>query len=172
MISFVQFAEPSSIARRFAEQDGEHWDASRELSGQGIANLASGLFGAFPVSGSFSRSSLNRLSGGETRWVGVFVGVFVLAFVSVADVLETLPKSILAATVIIAVLPVFNFGTLFQLLKTSRRDGLLGIGTLMCTLVMAPRIHFAVIAAVSASLALGMADKLRERRSAKRPRQP
>ena len=102
----------------------------------------------------------------------MFVGVFVLAFVSVADVLETLPKSILAATVIIAVLPLFNFGTLFQLLKTSRRDGLLGIGTLMCTLVMAPRIHFAVIAAVSASLALGMADKLRERRSAKRPRQP
>ena len=172
VISFVQFAEPSSIARRFAEQDGEHWDASRELSGQGIANLASGLFGAFPVSGSFSRSSLNRLSGGETRWVGVFVGVFVLAFVSVADVLETLPKSILAATVIIAVLPLFNFGTLFQLLKTSRRDGVLGIGTLMCTLAMAPRIHFAVIAAVSASLALGMADKLRERRSAKRPRQP
>ena len=171
VISFVQFAEPSSIARRFAEQDGERWNADRELSGQGIANLASGLFGAFPVGGSFSRSSLNRLSGGETRWVGVFVGLLVLAFLPVAGVLEALPKSVLAATVIIAVLPLFNFGALLQSLKTSRRNGLLGIGTLICTLVMAPQIHLAVIAAVAVSLSLRAVDTLRERRTSKRPPQ-
>ena len=139
--------------------------------GQGIANLASGLFGAFPVGGSFSRSSLNRLSGGETRWVGVFVGLLVLAFLPVAGVLEALPKSVLAATVIIAVLPLFNFGALLQSLKTSRRNGLLGIGTLICTLVKAPQLHLAVIAAVAVSLSLRAVDTLRERRTSKRPPQ-
>jgi len=168
VISFVQFAEPSSIARGFANQDNESWDASRELSGQGIANLASGLFGGFPVGGSFSRSSLNRLSGGETRWVGVFVGLLVLAFLPLATVLETLPKSVLAATVIIAVLPLFNFHTLLELAKRSHRDALLAIGTLICTLVMAPQIHYAVIAAVSVSLLLRGIDELKKRRTAKR----
>ncbi len=168
VISFVQFAEPSSIARGFADQNDEPWEASRELSGQGIANLTSGLFGGFPVGGSFSRSSLNRLSGGETRWVGVFVGLLVLAFLPLVSILETLPKSVLAATVIIAVLPLFNFSTLLELAKTSRRDALLGIGTLICTLVMAPRIHYAVMAAVSVSLSLQGIDKLKERRTARR----
>jgi SulP family sulfate permease len=168
VISFVQFAEPSSIARGFADQNDEPWEASRELSGQGIANLTSGLFGGFPVGGSFSRSSLNRLSGGETRWVGVFVGLLVLAFLPLVSILETLPKSVLAATVIIAVLPLFNFNTLLELAKTSRRDALLGIGTLICTLVMAPRIHYAVMAAVSVSLSLQGIDKLKERRTARR----
>ncbi len=168
VISFVQFAEPSSIARGFADQNDEPWEASRELSGQGIANLTSGLFGGFPVGGSFSRSSLNRLSGGETRWVGVFVGLIVLAFLPFVSILETLPKSVLAATVIIAVLPLFNFSTLLELAKKSRRDALLGIGTLICTLVMAPRIHYAVMAAVSVSLSLQGIDKLRERRTARR----
>jgi SulP family sulfate permease len=168
VISFVQFAEPSSIARGFAERDDESWDASRELSGQGIANLTSGLFGGFPVGGSFSRSSLNRLSGGETRWVGVFVGLLVLAFLPLASVLETLPKSVLAATVIIAVQPLFNFHALLELVKSSHRDALLAIGTLICTLVMAPRIHYAVIAAVGVSLSLQGIDELKKRRTAKR----
>jgi SulP family sulfate permease len=168
VISFVQFAEPSSIARGFAERDDESWDASRELSGQGIANLTSGLFGGFPVGGSFSRSSLNRLSGGETRWVGVFVGLLVLAFLPLASVLETLPKSVLAATVIIAVQPLFNFHALLELVKRSHRDALLAIGTLICTLVMAPRIHYAVIAAVGVSLSLQGIDELKKRRTAKR----
>ena len=168
VISFIQFAEPSSIARGFADRDDESWDASRELSGQGIANITSGLFGGFPVGGSFSRSSLNRLSGGETRWVGVFVGLLVLAFLPLVSVLETLPKSVLAATVIIAVQPLFNFHTLLELVKRSRRDALLAIGTLICTLVMAPRIHYAVIAAVGVSLSLQGIDGLTKRRSAKR----
>lgn len=168
VISFIQFAEPSAIARGFADRDDESWDASRELSGQGIANITSGLFGGFPVGGSFSRSSLNRLSGGETRWVGVFVGLLVLAFLPLVSVLETLPKSVLAATVIIAVQPLFNFHTLLELVKRSRRDALLAIGTLICTLVMAPRIHYAVIAAVGVSLSLQGIDEFKKRRSAKR----
>ena len=79
VVSIIDFAEPAAIARRNATTDGVQWDASRELGGQGIANLASGLVGGFPVGGSFSRTSLNRLAGGRTRWSGIGAGLIVLA---------------------------------------------------------------------------------------------
>ena len=80
VIALVGFAEPASIARIFAAQDRERWSPNRELISQGAANLASGLSGGFPVGGSFSRSSINRLVGGETRWSGAVTGLAVLAF--------------------------------------------------------------------------------------------
>ncbi len=53
IIAAVGFAEPTAIARTFAAQDRVRWDANRELVSQGVANLASGLTGGFPVGGSF-----------------------------------------------------------------------------------------------------------------------
>ena len=68
VIALVGFAEPASISRTFATADRIPWSANRELVSQGVANLASGVSGGFPVGGSFSRSSLNRLAGASTAW--------------------------------------------------------------------------------------------------------
>ena len=57
----------------------------------GAANVAAGLFGGFPVGGSFSRSSLNYLSGARTRWSGAVTGATVLVFLPFAQVLAPLP---------------------------------------------------------------------------------
>ena len=56
VIAVVGFAEPAAIARAYAEDDDEPWDASREFVGQGVTNLVSGMFSGFPVGGSFSFS--------------------------------------------------------------------------------------------------------------------
>lgn len=53
VIALVGFAEPAAIARTFATQDRQVWNPDREFISQGIANLASGLSGGFPVGGSF-----------------------------------------------------------------------------------------------------------------------
>ena len=78
VIALVGFAEPSSIARTFAAQGRERWDANREMVSQGVANLAAAVSGAFPVGGSFSRSSLNKLAGATSAWAGAITGAFVL----------------------------------------------------------------------------------------------
>ena len=57
VIALVGFAEPASIARTFATADRIPWSADREFFSQGVANLASGVTGGFPIGGSFSRSS-------------------------------------------------------------------------------------------------------------------
>ncbi|MBT8213694.1 MAG: sodium-independent anion transporter, partial [Acidimicrobiia bacterium] len=103
VIALVGFAEPAAIARVFAAQDRERWDPDREFISQGVANLASGFSGGFPVGGSFSRSSINKLAGGRSRWSGAVTGVVVLAFLPVAGILEPLPRAVLGAIVIAAV---------------------------------------------------------------------
>ena len=48
------------------------------LSSESDDYLAAGFSGAFPVGGSFSRSSLNRLAGATSAWAGAITGAFVL----------------------------------------------------------------------------------------------
>jgi len=78
VIALVGFAEPASIARTYAAADRLPWNANREMVSQGVANLASAVSGAFPVGGSFSRSSLNRMAGATSAWSGAITGAFVL----------------------------------------------------------------------------------------------
>ncbi len=75
VIAIVGFAEPAAIARSYAAQDRRRWDPDREWLSQGVANIASGLLGGFPVGGSFGRSGLARAAGarapgGAGRWLG------------------------------------------------------------------------------------------------------
>ena len=64
VIALVGFAEAASISRIYATKERMRWNPDQEFIGQGAANIAAGLFGGFPVGGSFSRSSLNYLR----RW--------------------------------------------------------------------------------------------------------
>ncbi len=154
VIALVGFAEAASISRTFAAQDRESWDPSKEFVGQGLANLASGFSGGFPVGGSFSRSSINRIAGATSRWSGAVTGLVVLAFLPVAHVLAPLPRAILSAIVISAVASLVKIRPLFRLLKVSPLQAMVGIGTFGFTLLLAPRVDQAVLLGVV--LALGV----------------
>lgn len=152
VIALVGFAEPTAIARTFAEEDGEPWDANREFVSQGVANLAAGLFAGFPVGGSFSRSSLGRVAGARTRWAGAVTGVAVLLFLPFAGLLGHLPRAILGATVLGAVLPLLDPRPLLAMWAERRSEALVGWATLLATLISAPHIEYGVIGGIALSL--------------------
>ncbi len=154
VIAVVGFAEPASIARRYAAMERRPWDSNREFIGQGLANLASGAVGAFPVGGSFSRTSLNRLSGARTRWSGFLTGVTVAALLPLAFVLKPLPLSVLAGLVIGAVVMLIDVKAPGQYWRWSRPQFAVGAVTGVATLVLAPRVDLAVILGVGAALAV------------------
>lgn len=62
-IVIVGFMESIAIAKKLSQVHGYELDSSMELIGLGMANLSSGLFGGYPVTGSFSRSAVNNASG-------------------------------------------------------------------------------------------------------------
>jgi SulP family sulfate permease len=154
VIALVGFAEPASIARMFAVQDRERWSPSRELISQGVANLASGISGGFPVGGSFSRSSIARLAGAGSRWAGAITGLTVVAFLPVAGILGPLPRAILAAIVISAVYQLIQLIQLYRIYQISRPQAMIAWVTFAATLILAPRIELGVIIGVVLGIAV------------------
>ncbi len=161
VISLVGFAEPAAIARTMATKRREVWVADREFVSQGMANLAAGLTGGFPVGGSFSRTMVNVSAGGQSRWAGVVTGVAVLVFLPFVGVLSALPRAVLAGIVIAAVSQLVNLRSLVTLAKTSRGQAMVGAATFVLTLVLAPRIDLAVLLGIGFGIAVHL---WRERR--------
>ena len=161
VISVVGFAEAGSIARRFAAQDRVRWNSDREFVSQGAANVAAAFSGGFPVGGSFSRSSLNRLAGGYSRWSGAVTGVCVLIALLGTGVLEQLPKAVLAAIVIAAVLPLITPHRIVALWPLSRPAFLIAGGTFVATLAFEPHVEIGVLIGVGLSVIVHLWRELR-----------
>ena len=161
VIALVGFAEPASIARRYAAQDRKSWDPNKEFIGQGLANLAAGAFGGHPAGGSFSRSALNRLSGARTRWSGVISGVTVLAIMPVASVLSQLPKAVLAGLVISATVSLLELRPFREAWRCSRPQFFVAVPTFVATIASAPRVERGVIVGLVLALAVHLWRELR-----------
>jgi len=161
VIGIVGFAEAASIGRAFAAQDRERWDSDREFVSQGAANVAAGLTGGFPVGGSFSRSSLNRLAGASSPWSGVVTGLVVLAALPLAFLLEPLPSAVLGAIVIAAALPLLRPDRILRLWRPSKPGFLIAAGTFVATLAVAPRVERGVLVGIALSLLVHLLRELR-----------
>ena len=79
-LAFVGLVQGAGISANFVNPDGRYPDASRDFVGQGVANVASGVFQGMPVGGSMSATALNRAAGARTR-VAPIVAAAVMAAV-------------------------------------------------------------------------------------------
>ena len=101
MISIIGYVESISVAQTLAARRRELVDPDQELIGLGAANLASGVSGAFPVTGGFSRSAVNFDAGAVTQAASIFTAIGIaLASLLLPPVMYYLPKAVLAATII------------------------------------------------------------------------
>jgi SulP family sulfate permease len=154
VIAMVGFAEAASVSQALATRERMAWDPDREFISQGVGNLAAGLFGGFPAGGSFSRTSLNHLTGARSKWSGFVTGAAVLLFLPFSPVLAPLPKATLAAIVIAAVWKLIRFSPLLELWHLSKLQAMIGWAAFVLTLALAPHVEEAVI--LSVALALGV----------------
>jgi SulP family sulfate permease len=74
-LAFVGLVQGAGISANFTNPDGSYPDASRDFSGQGIANIAAGMFQGMPVGGSMSASSLNKAAGAMSRMSLIIAGL-------------------------------------------------------------------------------------------------
>ena len=161
VIALVGFTEAAAISRRFAAEDRTRWNADREFVGQGAANVTAAFSGGFPCGGSFTRSSIARLSGARTRLAGAISGAAVLLFLPFAGLLEPLPLAVLAGIVISSVFGLLRFRALWALWRVSWVQACVAWGTFAATLLLAPRIDLAVLAGIGASLVVFIGRALR-----------
>ncbi|WP_099826934.1 SulP family inorganic anion transporter [Oceaniglobus indicus] len=123
LISVIGFVESISVAQTLAAKKRERVSPNQELIGLGAANLGAAFTGGFPVTGGFSRSVVNFDAGARTPAAGAFTALgLALAAVSLTPLIYFLPKATLAATIIVAVLGLVDFGILRRSWGYSRAD--------------------------------------------------
>ncbi len=100
----IGFSQTAGDARAFAVRHRYRIDINQESVAQGMANIASGAFRGMPVSTSLSASSLNESAGARTPVASLATGGLVLlTLVALAPLFSQLPKAVLAAIIIDAV---------------------------------------------------------------------
>lgn len=164
VIALVSFLETASSARIECQRDSKRWDDNRELIGQGLAKVASAFSGSFATSTSFSRSALMLYAGAQSAWAVVFSVLCVLiTLLFLMPCLANVPKSVLSAAVIVAVMNLFQPKQFVALWRISRAETITAGLTFVITLLNAPAIYWGVLAGVLMTLAHFLYQRLHPR---------
>jgi high affinity sulfate transporter 1 len=100
----IGFSQTAGDARAFAARHRYRIDVNQESIAQGMANLGARVFQGMPVSTSLSASSLNESAGARTPMASLVTGGLVVAtLVVLAPLFSDLPKAVLGAIIIDAV---------------------------------------------------------------------
>jgi len=160
VIALVSFLETASTAKVQNQMDQKRWDDNQDLIGQGLAKLVSALSGSFPTSTSFSRSAISNYTGARTGWSSLLiVALVLLALLLLMPALFHVPRAVLSAVVIVAVMGMLQPSGFVRLWRISRVECITSLATFAITLLSAPRIYWGVLAGV----VLGLLDFLYQR---------
>jgi SulP family sulfate permease len=136
LISVIGFVESVSVAQTLAAKRRQRIVPDQELIGLGAANIAGSLTGGYPVTGGFARSVVNFDAGAATPAAGAFTAVGLLvAAAFLTPLLHPLPKATLAATIVVAVLSLVDFGVLKRTWAYSKGDFAAVASTVAVTLL-------------------------------------
>jgi SulP family sulfate permease len=173
VIALISFMEAMSSCKAIAIKTRVRWDENQELVGQGIAKIAAAFCQSMPVSGSFSRSALNLASGARTGLSSlVTAACVVLTLLFFTPLLYHLPKPVLAAVIMLAVVGLVDLEAFRRSWRASRDDGIAAIATFVATLAFAPNIQNGILTGIIVSLAAYMYGRMRPGyRDADRPAQ-
>ena len=151
VITLVGFMESIAVAKVYARRHRYEVDANQELVGLGAANLASGLFGGYPVTGGFSRTAVNDTAGARTPMASlVTAGLVVTTIAFLTPVLSSLPNAALGAIIIAAVAGLVDVAEMRHIATVKRTD-LIGLTIAFgATLILG--IELGILVAIVASM--------------------
>ncbi|MGR0221709.1 SulP family inorganic anion transporter [Agromyces sp. ZXT2-6] len=131
------------------------YDADRELVGQGLASVASALFGGMPATGAIARTAVNVRSGGRTRLAAILHAVLLAGIVAVgAGVVAAIPLAALAGVLMVTATRMISIATVRTVMGATRADAMVFVGTAIVTVSVDLITAVLVGIAVAAFLAL------------------
>jgi sulfate permease, SulP family len=164
VIALISFMEAMSSCKVIAIKTKRPWNENQELIGQGLAKIAAAFNHTMPVSGSFSRSALNLQSNARSGISGLVSAMFVmLTLLFFTPLLYHLPKPVLAAIIMLAVVNLLNFQSFRRAWRARRDDGVAAVITFATTLLFAPNIQDGILSGIIASLGLHLYRGMRPR---------
>jgi len=135
LIAVVAYVESYSIATGVAAREQTRINSNQELIALGFANLGAAFTAAYPVAGSFSRTSVNYDAGARTPLSSVVCGVVILASLLVLTPLFAyLPAPALAAIVVLSVLRLIDLRSIGRHWRIYREDAVTSVLTMVTVL--------------------------------------
>ena len=149
----------SLLSARVADgmaDDIERTAPNRELVGQGLANVASGVFGGLPATGAIARTAVNVRAGARTRIAStshaVFLGLVVLV---AAPLVARIPLAALAGVLLVTAARMIDRHAVRAIWRSGRAE------TLVLVLTFATTVVFDLVAAVQTGVAVSAVLALR-----------
>jgi anti-anti-sigma regulatory factor len=134
--SLDEMPEEAALDRESARRLGIKSSLCLPLSVGGASPVGAAVSGGFPVTGGLARSVVNFEAGAETPAAGAFTAVGIaLVTLFLTPLLFFLPKATLAATIIVAVLSLIDFGAMKRTWIYSKADFAAMAATILVTLV-------------------------------------
>jgi SulP family sulfate permease len=153
LIAIIGYVESISVAMTLAAKRRQRVDPDQELIGLGAANVGSALSGGFPVTGGLSRSVVNFDAGAETPAAGGYTAIGIaLTTMFLTPLLFFLPKAVLGAIIIAAVLSLVDVGALKRTFVYSKADFAAMSATILITWIKG--IEAGLIVGVALSICL------------------
>ena len=150
-VAVVGFTDNLLTARAFGSRYSHRINARRELLALGVANVAAGAVGGFPVSSSGSRTAIVDTVGGRTRWSGLAALVASLVLVlALHPVLSRFPDPALAAVVVYAALRLVEVAEFVRISRYRRTELMIAVVTASAVVVLG--VLHGVLVAVGLSL--------------------
>ncbi|SJM91686.1 SulP family inorganic anion transporter [Crenothrix polyspora] len=135
-IALIAYVESVAIAKVTANLRGEKITPNQELIALGAANLAAALSGGMPVAGGFSRTMVNFAAGAKTQMAMLIAaGLLSVAVIFFTPWFANIPKAVLAAIILMAILPLLRLKNILHTWRYDRGDGLAELMTLLGVLV-------------------------------------
>lgn len=164
VMALIGFLEATSISKAISAMTRERINPSRELIGQGLANIAGSFCQSFVVSGSFSRSAVAARSGARTGLFAVISALIVaLVLLFFTRYLYHLPLAVLAVIVMLSVFDLIKIRPLLMAWKVDRMGAVTGVFTFVATLSMAPSIANGVLAGVALTIIIFLVRRMKPR---------
>ena len=110
------------------------YEPDRELVGQGLASIGSGLFGGMPATGAIARTAVNVRAGARTRLAAITHAlVLLLVVVAVAGPVGAIPLAALSGVLMITAIRMVHLATARSILRSTRADAVAFIVTAIVT---------------------------------------
>lgn len=150
-VAAIGLVESISIARSISSQTNQRLDSNQEFFGQGLANVASGLFGGYPIAGSFTRSAVNHSAGARTSLSSLFASLFVLiAILALGSLAAYVPQPALAGVIMVTAYGLIEREEMQRIWRSNHGDRTIMAVTFLATLALP--LEYAVLAGIGLSL--------------------
>ncbi|MBD8078164.1 SulP family inorganic anion transporter [Cellulosimicrobium arenosum] len=136
-VAAIVLVQGAGVAESAPNPGGRRADPDKNFVGQGVANIAVGIFRGIPVGGSVGQTAISTAAGAKDRWTGILSGMWVLVvLVALSGPVGAVPSATLAAILLVASVGSIRVSAMATAVRTGGQSQIAMATTFLATLLL------------------------------------